>query len=94
LTLPMPQTSAEDPAGQRPTLAITVTAVAGSYCLSVAALTDLLQTAGFWDVDVQTVELDATWQSAWRSQGMTAVSRRAIRGLAVSKVRPWPSSWW
>jgi Bacterial PH domain len=33
-------------------------------------------------------------QSVWRSQSMTAVSRRAMRGLAVSKVRPWPSPWW
>jgi hypothetical protein len=36
----------------------------GSYCLSVADLADLLQAAGFRDVDVQTVELDATWPTA------------------------------
>ena len=36
----------------------------GSYCLSVTDLADLLQAAGFGDVDVQTVELDATWQTA------------------------------
>ena len=36
----------------------------GSYCLSGADLADLLQAAGFGDVDVQTVELDATWQTA------------------------------
>jgi len=36
----------------------------GSYCLSVADLADLLQAAAFRDVDVQTVELDATWQTA------------------------------
>jgi ubiquinone/menaquinone biosynthesis C-methylase UbiE len=36
----------------------------GSYCLSVIDLADLLQRTGFRDVDVQTVELDATWQSA------------------------------
>src|SRR5580704_8511982 len=37
---------------------------AGSYCLSAADLADLLQTAGFRDVSVQTVELDATWPTA------------------------------
>ena len=37
---------------------------AGSYCLSVADLADLLQAAGFRDVAVQTVELDATWPTA------------------------------
>jgi SAM-dependent methyltransferase len=37
---------------------------AGGYCLSVADLADLLQAAGFGDVDVQTVELDATWPTA------------------------------
>src|SRR5580698_4006548 len=36
----------------------------GSYCLNVADLADLLQTAGFRDVSVQTVELDATWPTA------------------------------
>ena len=35
-----------------------------SYCLKVADLTDLLQAAGFVDVSVQTVELDATWPTA------------------------------
>jgi ubiquinone/menaquinone biosynthesis C-methylase UbiE len=37
---------------------------AGSYCLSVADLADLLQAAGFRDVDVQTAELDAIWTTA------------------------------
>jgi len=37
---------------------------AGGYCLNVADLTDLLQAAGFGDVGVQTVELDATWPTA------------------------------
>jgi ubiquinone/menaquinone biosynthesis C-methylase UbiE len=37
---------------------------AGSYCLSVADLADLLEAAGFGDVGVQTVELDATWPTA------------------------------
>jgi ubiquinone/menaquinone biosynthesis C-methylase UbiE len=36
----------------------------GSYCLDVADLADLLQVAGFGDVGVQTVELDATWRTA------------------------------
>ena len=36
----------------------------GSYCLSAADLADLLHEAGFRDVDVQTVELDATWPTA------------------------------
>jgi ubiquinone/menaquinone biosynthesis C-methylase UbiE len=36
----------------------------GSYCLSAADLADLLHTAGFRDVDVKTVELDATWPTA------------------------------
>jgi hypothetical protein len=36
----------------------------GSYCLDVADLADLLQVAGFGDVSVQTVELDATWRTA------------------------------
>jgi ubiquinone/menaquinone biosynthesis C-methylase UbiE len=35
-----------------------------SYRLSVADLHDLLQAAGFHDVRVETVELDATWQTA------------------------------
>jgi ubiquinone/menaquinone biosynthesis C-methylase UbiE len=35
-----------------------------SYCLSAADLADLLQEAGFRDVDVQTAELDATWPTA------------------------------
>jgi len=33
----------------------------GSYCLNAADLADLLQAAGFGDVGVQIVELDATW---------------------------------
>jgi len=37
---------------------------AGSYCLSAADLADLPQAAGFGDVGVQTVELDATWPTA------------------------------
>jgi ubiquinone/menaquinone biosynthesis C-methylase UbiE len=37
---------------------------AGSYCLSVADLADLLQAAGFGDVGVETVELHATWRTA------------------------------
>jgi ubiquinone/menaquinone biosynthesis C-methylase UbiE len=37
---------------------------AGSYCLSTADLADLLHAAGFRDVGVETVELDASWQSA------------------------------
>ena len=37
---------------------------AGSYCLSVADLADLLQKAGFREVAVQTVELDAIWPTA------------------------------
>jgi len=36
----------------------------GNYCLNVADLADLLQVAGFRDVGVQTVELDATWRTA------------------------------
>jgi hypothetical protein len=36
----------------------------GSYCLGSADLADLLEAAGFGDVDVQTVELDATWPTA------------------------------
>jgi SAM-dependent methyltransferase len=36
----------------------------GSYCLGVDELADLLQAAGFRDVGVETVELDATWQTA------------------------------
>jgi SAM-dependent methyltransferase len=36
----------------------------GSYCLSAADLAGLLQAAGFGDVGVQTVELDATWPTA------------------------------
>jgi ubiquinone/menaquinone biosynthesis C-methylase UbiE len=36
----------------------------GSYRLSVAHLRNLLQAAGFRDVGVETVELDATWQTA------------------------------
>jgi hypothetical protein len=36
----------------------------GSYCLNAAELADLLQAAGFGDVGVQTVELDATWPTA------------------------------
>ncbi len=36
----------------------------GGYCLSVTDLADLLQAAGFGDVDVQTGALDATWQTA------------------------------
>jgi ubiquinone/menaquinone biosynthesis C-methylase UbiE len=36
----------------------------GSYCLSTADLTDLLQAAGFRDVGVETAELDATWPTA------------------------------
>jgi len=35
-----------------------------SYCLGVAELADLLRAAGFGGVDVQTVELDATWPTA------------------------------
>jgi ubiquinone/menaquinone biosynthesis C-methylase UbiE len=37
---------------------------AGSYCLSAADLAELLQAAGFRDVGVETVELDASWQTA------------------------------
>jgi ubiquinone/menaquinone biosynthesis C-methylase UbiE len=37
---------------------------AGSYCLTVADLADLLRAVGFRDVGVQTVELDATWPTA------------------------------
>ena len=37
---------------------------AGSYCLNVADLADLLQEAGFRDVSVQTAELDAIWPTA------------------------------
>jgi ubiquinone/menaquinone biosynthesis C-methylase UbiE len=37
---------------------------ASSYCLHAADLADLLQAAGFGDVSVQTVELDATWPTA------------------------------
>jgi ubiquinone/menaquinone biosynthesis C-methylase UbiE len=36
----------------------------GSYCLNGADLAKLLQAAGFRDVSVQTVELDATWPTA------------------------------
>ena len=36
----------------------------GSYCLSGADLADLLREAGFGDVSVQTVDLDATWPTA------------------------------
>jgi SAM-dependent methyltransferase len=36
----------------------------GSYRLGVADLADLLQAAGFRDVGVETVELNATWQTA------------------------------
>lgn len=36
----------------------------GSYCLSVTDLADLLRAAGFGDVGVETVELDATWPTA------------------------------
>ena len=36
----------------------------GSYCLNVADLADLLDVAGFGDVGVETVELDATWPTA------------------------------
>ena len=36
----------------------------GSYCLGAADLTELLQAAGFGDVGVQTVWLDATWPTA------------------------------
>jgi SAM-dependent methyltransferase len=36
----------------------------GSYCLRVADLADLLESAGFRDVAVQTVELDVTWRTA------------------------------
>jgi SAM-dependent methyltransferase len=35
-----------------------------SYCINAADLADLLQVAGFGDVAVQTVELDATWPTA------------------------------
>ena len=35
-----------------------------SYCLNVADLADLLQVAGFHDVGVNTVGLDATWRTA------------------------------
>jgi SAM-dependent methyltransferase len=35
-----------------------------SYCLHAADLADLLQVAGFGDVGVETVELDATWRTA------------------------------
>jgi SAM-dependent methyltransferase len=35
-----------------------------SYSVSVADLADLLQTAGFGDISVETVELDATWPTA------------------------------
>lgn len=35
-----------------------------SYCLSVADLQDLLRSAGFRDVRVETAELDVTWQTA------------------------------
>jgi hypothetical protein len=38
--------------------------MAGSYCLNVADLADLLQEAGFRDVSVQTAELDAIWPTA------------------------------
>jgi len=37
---------------------------AGSYCLNVADLANLLKAAGFRDVGVETVELDATWPTA------------------------------
>jgi ubiquinone/menaquinone biosynthesis C-methylase UbiE len=37
---------------------------AGSYCLKATDLADLLRAAGFRDVGVQTVELDATWPTA------------------------------
>jgi len=36
----------------------------GSYCLRAADLADLLQAAGFGNVAVETVELDATWPTA------------------------------
>jgi hypothetical protein len=36
----------------------------GTYRLSVAELRDLLQAAGWHDVRVQTIELDATWPDA------------------------------
>jgi ubiquinone/menaquinone biosynthesis C-methylase UbiE len=36
----------------------------GSYCLNVADLADLLDVAGFRDVGVETVELDAIWPTA------------------------------
>jgi ubiquinone/menaquinone biosynthesis C-methylase UbiE len=35
-----------------------------SYCLSAADLADLLRAAGFRDIGVETVELDASWQTA------------------------------
>lgn len=36
----------------------------GSYRMGVAELTDLLQASGWRDVQVQTIELDASWDSA------------------------------
>lgn len=64
----------------------------GSYCLNVADLADLLQTAGFRDVSVQTVELDATWPTAEApipealKITRTTRPRRYDRGAAVHTI--------